>query len=153
MDLNQMLCANLSHAWNVICVYPDSSCNAVDLNRHIYPLLTFLIDVIIHAQARMTFQAATSRSRVPPSSSTYAILPVILFSPFFPSLASSFSSTASTSTGGFKDRECARFHRCNREIPMHGPYSEDRSKWRRIFSYRWTSFWWTMRELEIIDKV
>lgn len=56
---------------------------------------------------------------------------------------SSRTKTANTSIGGASPNPCARFHRRRREIPTQGPYCDDRSKWRRIFSWRERDFWWT----------
>ena len=56
---------------------------------------------------------------------------------------SSRTKTANTSIGGASPNPCARFHRLRREMPMQGPYCDDRSKWRRIFSWRERDFWCT----------
>src|SRR5271170_7095657 len=73
----------------------------------------------------------------PASSSIYAIspLPLLVFC--------SCSRTASTSIGGFNPSPYARFHRRNLGIPIQGPYCEDRSKWRRIFSFIERCSWCT----------
>lgn len=82
----------------------------------------------------------------------YAIRPVTLFSPFFfeaesLSFASSLSKTASTSIGGLRESDCARFHRWSLVMPIQGPYSDDRSKWRRIFSKIGSFSWWTIADV------
>lgn len=56
---------------------------------------------------------------------------------------SSLTKTANTSIGGASPNPWARFHRRRREMPTQGPYCDDRSKWRRIFSWRERDFWWT----------
>jgi hypothetical protein len=80
----------------------------------------------------------STRTTLPPaSSSIYAIspLPLLVFC--------SRNRTASTSIGGCNPSPYARFHRRNRGIPIQGPYCEDRSKWRRIFSFIERCSWCT----------
>ena len=86
---------------------------------------------------------STSTTRPPESSSIYASRP----QPWLVFFSSSLKSTASTSTGGFRPSMFARFHLLSLGIPMHGPNCDERSKCRRIFSWRGTVDWWTVRVL------
>jgi hypothetical protein len=66
------------------------------------------------------------------SSSKYALCPSHSLPLAF---SSSLVSTARTSMGGLRPSVFARLHRLTRGIPIHGPYCEQRSKCRRIFSW------------------
>lgn len=82
-------------------------------------------------------------------SRTYAPHPTTALPPNNPSINalsipfSSLTKTANTSIGGSSPNPWALFHRLILGIPTQGPYCEERSKWRRIFSWSESSFWCT----------